>query len=251
MANKMVNTLKAGVWALMLAGVVVTHSAAADVYVSPYKDDGEVLYSAPPPIKSAPQVKDATSEKEKRASSNRIAREDLGQGAAGSNGKNVPLKSALQMVYPEKAWKYNFDPDVSPDEKVSWSGGNNEGGIIQNIARQNGLYIAVNPEDNVVGVSRDSTVAHLLASRIPRVWFVRAGTDLHSLVRDWAVIAEKKVGFKVSDNYRISYPATIQGSFLDALNQLLASVADEKVPLIAKRSTNGVFSIERGGWQAP
>lgn len=233
-------------------GLLFAAHAFSDVYVAPYVGDGEIKYSTPPPIKSAPMVEDAITRKDiNDKSPNRVRRENLGQGSNGSVGREVPLRQALEMVYPSAGWKYNVDPELDENMPVSWEGANAEDGIIQSIARQNGLYIAVNPDDHTIGISRDSNIAHLLANRIPRVWFVQANTDLQSLVKRWAAIAEKKVGFAINDNYRISYPAVIQGTFIDALNQLLASVADEKVPMIAKRSTNDVFTIERGGWQAP
>lgn len=237
---------------VLLSYFLLAIPALADVYVAPYKGDGEIRYSTPPPIKSAPMVGDAIAgQQEASQDKNRVRREDLGQGGNGSVGRSVPLKQALEMVYPSGAWKYNIDPEISEDMPISWEGANAEDGIIQSIARQNGLYIAVNPDEHTIGISRDSNIAHLLANRIPRVWFVQANTDLQSLIKNWAEIAEKRVGFAVNDNYRISFPAVVQGTFLDALNQLLASVADEKVPLIAKRATNDVFTIDRGGWQAP
>ena len=235
----------------LLVLMLISGGAYADVYVSPYKGDGSVRYASPPPIKAAPKVDESIVDGSKRSDVNKVRREDLGQGGASSAGRDIPLKTALEMVYPSDAWKYNIDPEVGEDATVSWTGGGGKDGVMQEIAKQNGLYIAVNSDDNTVGVSRDSNIAHLLANRIPQVWFVLAGTDLHTLVRNWASIAGKQVGFKVSDNYHIDYPATIEGTFVDALNQLLASVADERVPLIAERATNGVFRIVRGGWQAP
>lgn len=234
---------------LFAASMIVSLSSYADVYVSPYQGDGTVEYSAPPKVRPAPVVNDA-SNTPMNQNSNLVRREDLGRGSDGSSGRDVPLRSALELIYPSKTWKYNIDPELGDNPLVSWQG---DGGanVVQSIAKQNGLYIAVNADENTVGVSSDSNIAHLLANRIPKVWFVSSGTDLHSLVKSWAVIAEKKVGFAIDDNYLISYPAIIEGSFVDALNQLLASVADERVPMIAKRSTNNVFTISRGGWQAP
>ena len=223
----------------------------ADVYVSPYKDDGEIKYSTPPRLRAAPTVDADVKGSPAVRSGNMIERQDLGYSADASSGREVPLSAALEMLYPSSGWKHHFDPDLGDDPRVSWSGGGGEGGVVQAIAKQNGLYIAVNADDHTVGVSKDSDVAHLLAHKIPRVWFVQEGTDLHSLVRSWANIAGKQVGFAVDDNYLIEYPAVVKGTFLDALNQLLASVADEKAPMMAERATNGVFTIVRGGWQSP
>lgn len=226
-------------------------AASADVYVSPYKDDGEIKYSTPPKLRAAPTVDADVKSAPGVRGGNLIERQDLGYSADASSGREVPLSAALEMLYPSSGWKHHFDPALGDDPRVSWSGGGGEGGVVQAIAKQNGLYIAVNADDHTVGVSKDSDVAHLLAHKIPRVWFVLEGTDLHSLVRSWAAIAGKQVGFKVDDNYLIEYPAVVKGTFIDALNQLLASVADEKAPMIAERATNGVFTIVRGGWQAP
>lgn len=81
-----------------------------------------------------------------------------------SRGAGVPLRQAIHAVLPGDDWTVNFDGSVSPAEQVVWSSNGDWKDILQDISKRNGVTIAVNEDDKVVGVSDEASYARLLSS---------------------------------------------------------------------------------------
>ena len=168
-----------------------------------------------------------------------------------TGGEKVFLSDAMEMMFPGDAWKVAYDENLSPSRRITWSSVPGER-TVDAIARQNGIYFAVNEAELAVGVSVDKKVAESLAYRENKVWYVHAPSTLKTTVERWASKAGYAgVDWQPTQDYEVLYPATITGDLADAMNVLLRSVAGERLPLQAEVTPNKVIQIKRGGWKAP
>lgn len=245
--------------ALLIAVIAFGSQAYSDLYVSPYKGDGQVRYADNPNTKSgtAPKV---NSESRSSQSSDgnlmerfdgQIARRELGSGANASNGKDVPVAAAMKMLFPDDDWTINVDRSLGDDAPVSWSVSGKQPDVIQAMAKQNGLYVAVNDDERSVGVSEDPKLAPLLAHKVPMVWWVDPAFTMSEQVEEWARLAGWRTSWLPSRDFYLEHPAVLTGTLQDAVSQLIGSVADTDLPLRATTSPNNVIAIMQGGWDAP
>lgn len=240
---------------LVLGSILAAQIAVSDVYVSPYKGDGSVRYGKNPNQAEAPRVQSGAaspgaSTEGTQDYNGQIARRELGSSADASVGEGVPVNAAMEMLFPGDEWTVNIDKELD-GEPISWSVTGRQPDVIQSMAKQNGLYIAVNDDDKAVGVSADPKLAPLLAYTVPKVWWVEPGRTMSQQINQWGELAGWRTTWEPARDFDIEFPAVVTGEFVDAVNQLLASVADSELPLQAQRASNNVLVIVRGGWDAP
>lgn len=147
----------------------------AGVYIAPLDDDGSIEYSEEQMYIEVdskrvqsylPRSSQETGDPNiPMVGSDRLNIEGS-RGVAGdiSRGAGVPLRQAIHAVLPGDDWTVNFDGSVSPAEQVVWSSNGDWKDILQDISKRNGVTIAVNEDDKVVGVSDEASYARLLSS---------------------------------------------------------------------------------------
>lgn len=170
-------------------------------------------------------------------------------------GQNVPLFIAVERVVPNSAdWKINVDSGLE-NSVVNWEGGETWEGVLENIAKQNGLYLTINSEEKAIGITKVEGLSQHLAMKSPQVWRLESGKSLRQNLSAWATRAGWKLEWdqKLDFDYPITHSAVLTGKFVGeggVVQQVLDSIKDRDKPLRPIFYTqNSVLLITEAGYQ--
>lgn len=239
----------------LLAGLA-SCSAFAELYVSPVVREGVTFNSA-----------DTTPNGHTPTATNQISGESKVHGdfvmkesaeklsAVMAYGQNVPLFIAVERVVPNSGdWKINVDSGLE-NSVVNWEGGDTWEGVLENIARQNGLFLTINTDEKAIGISKVDGLSKHLAMQSPQVWRLEKGKSLKQNLRAWAERAGWNLEWSpdVNVDYPITHSAVLTGKFVGkggVVDQLLYSLREMDKPLRAEFHTrNSVLLITNAGYQ--
>lgn len=267
-----------------LCAIALSTSVQAGVYIAPTDEDGSIEYSEEPMYievdsKRVKSFLPKTGGEGERSNPNipmtgsdRLNVESSGSTNGDmSRGAGVPMRQAIQAVLPDDEWTVNFDGSVSPREPAVWATRGEWPDILRDISERNGVSIAVNEEDKVVGVSDDPDYARLLsASRadvagireareagVPaaqrdsgqlddgdKIWYVSQEMTVRENLANWAKRADWYVDWDYPTDYEMSTPAQFVGTFKEAARELMYALADAGYPIGAEvNSKNRVLRI--------
>jgi len=254
----------------------------AGVYIAPLDDDGSIEYSEEQMYIEVdskrvqsylPRSSQETGDPNiPMVGSDRLNIEGS-RGVAGdiSRGAGVPLRQAIHAVLPGDDWTVNFDGSVSPAEQVVWSSNGDWKDILQDISKRNGVTIAVNEDDKVVGVSDEASYARLLSSPgadvegiqssrqagIPaaqnnsmamsegdRIWNIDSNLSIRDNLIAWSERTDWYIDWDYPTDYKLQASAQFVGTFKEAARDLMYALSDAGYPIGAEvNSKNRVLRI--------
>jgi hypothetical protein len=113
--------------------------------------------------------------------------------------------------------------------------------------------IALNKQDKIISVAKDSLEAQALAQKSPRVFYVLQGQTLKQTVGRWSKQAQWGMQWSVKKDYTMVAPATIFGEFSaqgGSLDQLLGTLRYSDQPLKAQFTRNKMVVIRDGSFSS-
>ncbi|WP_138437899.1 toxin co-regulated pilus biosynthesis Q family protein [Marinobacter shengliensis] len=267
-----------------LCAVALCSSVQAGVYIAPTDDDGSIEYSEEPMYievdsKRVKSFLPKTSGEAERSDPNipMVGSDRLNIEGSGSSdnemsrGAGVPMRQAIQAVLPDDDWVVNFDGSVSPREPAVWATRGGWDDILRDISERNGVSIAVNEEDKVVGVSDDPGYARLLSapradiagirearnagvpaaqsgssqlSEGDKIWYVSQDLTVRENLSNWAQRADWYIDWDYPTDYEMAAPAQFVGTFKEAARELMYALSDAGYPIGAEvNSKNRVLRI--------
>ena len=173
-----------------------------------------------------------------------------------ASGSNVPLFFAIEANTPkDQGWVIHIEEGIQKkpmswkDDSGTWEG------TLKAIAKQNNLFVTIDPVEKAIGVSSSEELSVILANKVPQVWNVAPGSTVKKTLEQWS----KKAGWnmhwsdQVTVDFPIAYGATFTGKFVGeggVVYQLLDSMRNTDSPLRAEFYTkNKVLVIKEAGFQ--
>ncbi|MFI4956245.1 MAG: TcpQ domain-containing protein [Gammaproteobacteria bacterium] len=113
--------------------------------------------------------------------------------------------------------------------------------------------IALNKQDKIISVAKDSLEAQALAQKSPRVFYVLQGQTLKQTIGRWSKQSKWGMQWAVQKDYTMVAPATIFGEFSaqgGSLDQLLGTLRYLDQPLKAQFTRNKMVVIRDGSYSS-
>lgn len=113
--------------------------------------------------------------------------------------------------------------------------------------------IALNKQDRIIAVAKDSLEAQALAQKNPRVFYVLQGQTLKQTIGRWSKQAHWGLQWAVAKDYTMVAPATIFGDFSSqggSLDQLLGTLRYLDQPLKAQFTRNKMVVIRDSSYSS-
>lgn len=173
-----------------------------------------------------------------------------------ATGSNVPLFFAVEANTPkDEGWLIHIEEGIQKkpmswkDDSGTWEG------TLKAIAKQNNLFVTIDPVEKAIGVSSTEKLSVILANKVPQIWNITPGQTVKSTLDEWS----KKAGWnlhwspEVDYDFPIRFSATFTGEFIGdggVVSELLQSMKNTNSPLRAEFYTkNKVLVIKQAGYQ--
>ena len=151
-------------------------------------------------------------------------------------GKNMLLKDSLDLILPDD-WTYEFDKKAKDmmSMQVSWHGGIKWTDVIENIGKKNYVRFVINwPHKHLYVMSlKDGykkSSSKLTDGR--SYWKLEPGAFKPQL-QQWAQKSSYKLIWRSDYDYMIEGDVTIEGSFIDAVSQVLNNLYENGINIYA------------------